>query len=63
MRTPIAIVFGSLTIAGAILWAGRWEVITPSGREPMLYDHRRGHAYDCSYLDPARKEPWRINCN
>jgi hypothetical protein len=62
MKAPIAIVIGSFVIALAILWAARWEVITPAGRDPLLYDHWMGHAYDCTYLSEMAKEPWRLWC-
>jgi hypothetical protein len=63
LRMPIAIVIGSFVIAGAILWANRWQVVLPPDRAPMLYDRWFGVAYDCRYLNEMAKEPWRLACS
>lgn len=62
MKISVAVVFGSVVIAGAVLWICRWEMVsTPMGVTFML-DRWTGKRMPCSSVKYPGEEDYRLEC-
>jgi hypothetical protein len=62
MKISVALVIGSTVIAGAVLWIGRWEMVSAPMGGTFMLDHWTGAMMQCTTIKYPGEVPYRLEC-
>ena len=62
MKISVAVVFGSIVIAGAVLWIGRWEMVSSPMGGTFMLDNWTGKMMPCSSVKYPGENRYQLEC-